>query len=94
MHDPVVMPALVAGIHDREGTRGIAKTWMAGTKPGHDENSDGAADRTTIIRARLWRQNFATFRRQTASASLLGRHQDLAPLLAQLIAGHEVDPAI
>src|ERR1700722_9464392 len=32
----IVMPALVAGIHvflHRQG-----KTWMAGTKPGHDEN--------------------------------------------------------
>jgi hypothetical protein len=28
-----VMPGLVPGVHDFT----VAKTWMAGTKPGHDE---------------------------------------------------------
>ena len=31
----VVMPALVAGIH--VFLHRLSKTWMAGTKPGHDE---------------------------------------------------------
>ena len=32
----LVMPGLVPGIHVLEHE--VRKTWMAGTKPGHDEN--------------------------------------------------------
>src|SRR5262245_46182589 len=42
------MPALVAGIHVFLAT---SKTWMAGTKPGHDEREFGAdfmADEMTV----------------------------------------------
>jgi hypothetical protein len=39
------MPVLVTSIHDIGIARGFAKTWMAGTRPGHDATGDGSADR-------------------------------------------------
>jgi hypothetical protein len=36
------MPALVAGIHVFLSLIAVSKTWMAGTKPGHDVESPSA----------------------------------------------------
>jgi hypothetical protein len=58
------MPVLVTGIHEINGTLGIPKTWMAGTRPGHDATGDGLAERVSVVKIRFKRGKSPTFSRR------------------------------
>ena len=58
---PGFEPGIVTGIHGIGGTLETLKSWMAGTRPGHDANGHGLADQVPLVSAGRERRKFAAF---------------------------------